>query len=174
MASKHDAAAAPDKELLRAVVDVLILGEPFVQSLWRASGLTLTQIRVLRAIQRGCPSAGALAHDVGVPPSSLSRMLERLDKRGLVVRDVDREDRRRVRIAVTAAGESFLNALPALADSPLGQALEDLGADEREALVRGVAALVAASRRRATAEAAEHEPERPEHEEEEAHDGRGT
>lgn len=137
-----------DRDLLRAVVDVLVLGEPFVLSLWQSSGLTLTQIRVLRAIQRTCTSAGALAQDAGIPPSSLSRILERLEERGLVVREVDRDDRRRVRIAVTAAGTSFLNALPALDRSPLGQAVADLDREERAALVRGVAALMAASRRR--------------------------
>jgi DNA-binding MarR family transcriptional regulator len=148
-ANQEDSETRPsDRDVLRAVVDVLVLGEPFVFSLWQASGLTLTQIRVLRAIQLTRPCAGDLAHDVGVPPSSLSRILERLEQRGLAMREIDRSDRRRVLITVTDAGASFLGTLPALDKSPLGQAVAELKGPEREAFIRGAAALVAAGRRR--------------------------
>jgi DNA-binding MarR family transcriptional regulator len=149
MASNRPSTPPPsERDVLKAVVDVLVLGEPFVLPLWQASGLTLTQVRVLRAIQRLRPCAGDLAHEVGVPPSSLSRILERLEQRGLAIREVDRSDRRRVLITLSDAGARILGALPALDKSPLGQAVADLGEAERRALVDGAAALVAASRRR--------------------------
>lgn len=148
----HGQFSNPDPELMRAVVDVLVLGEPYLLSLWQDSGLTLTQIRVLKSVHLSCPSAGLLAHEAGVPPSSLSRILERLEHRGLVMREIDREDRRRVRIVLTDAGSAFLGTLPRLGATPLGRALADLTQDEREAFMRGAAALAAASRRGGTAD----------------------
>ncbi len=142
---EHEPPSA-DLDVLRAVVDVLVIGEPFLLSLWQDSGLTLTQIRVLRAIERTRPCAIDLAHALDLPPSSLSRVLERLEQRGLALRAVDRADRRRIVISITEAGSAFLGTLPALDRSAVGRAVRDVGPEERAALIRGAAALVAASR----------------------------
>ncbi len=145
--SELGATSDSERNALRAVVEVLILGEPFALALSSASGLTLTQIRTLHIVRHGGVYAGSVAHALGVPASSLSRILERLEQRGLVARAVDRADRRRVVVAVTPAGAAFVDGLPGLGQSRIGQAVHALGEDEREALVRGVTALTEASRR---------------------------
>ena len=49
----------------------------------------------------------AIADQIGVPPSSLTGMVDTLVERGLVERRADPNDRRIVRIALTDAGRQF-------------------------------------------------------------------
>lgn len=128
--------------VLRAVVAVLSLGEPFLFSLWQSSDLSLSKVRVLRAVARGLGSAGAVAQAVGVPPSSLSRIMDRLEQRGLVVRRADPKDRRRVLVEVTDEGRATLQRLPSVMGSELRTRVDGMTEDERQAFLQGAAALV--------------------------------
>jgi DNA-binding MarR family transcriptional regulator len=134
------------RDALRAVFAVLAVGEPVVLALWRRSGLSLTQLNALRAVERGACSAGELAQQVGVPPSSLSRILERLEQRGLVERRTDPADRRRVRIALLPSGAATLAELRDVTATALVPAVEAMAPADRAALVRGAQALAAAAR----------------------------
>jgi DNA-binding MarR family transcriptional regulator len=125
---------------LRALVDVLAVGEDYLLSVRRTSGLTLTQVRVLKALMAQSLSAGDLARAAGVPGSSLTRLLERLEGAGLVARTPDPEDRRRVRLELTADGRYAVGNLESLAQGPLGRAVQAMSDGER-------AAFVAATRR---------------------------
>ncbi len=127
--------------VLAAVVAVLTLGEPFLFDLWRSSGFSLAQARVLRAVARGHASAGALAQAVSLPASSLSRILERLEERGLVVRRVDARDRRRILIETTDAGRTVLQSLPSFLQTELVRRVDAMSEEERQAFLRGVEAL---------------------------------
>src|SRR3990170_8086142 len=62
---------------------------------WVELGLTMTQLRVLfllRAEDGAC--AGALAERLRVTPSTLTRIVDRLARQGLVRRETDEDDRR--------------------------------------------------------------------------------
>lgn len=141
------------REALGAVIDVLSLGEQFLHAFWSTARLPLTHIRVLRAIERGCTSASSITRDVGIPPSSLSRIFDRLEQRGLITRQIDQEDRRRILVAFTSTGEAKLAEMPRLASTPLMSALHALSDEERQALVIGVSALVREARKTAGDEA---------------------
>ncbi len=140
-------------EAFGAVVDVLSLGEQYLQALWSSARLPLTHLRVLRAIERGCTSASSISHDLNIPPSSLSRIFDRLEQRGLITRQIDQEDRRRILVAFTPAGEAELADMPRLASTPLMSAVHALSDVERQALVIGVRALVREARTMARDEA---------------------
>lgn len=72
-------------------------------------GLTGSAMILLGSLHRGgAMSAVELARREGLQPQSLSRLLARLDKQGLIMRAVDPEDARRHVIAITAAGMATL------------------------------------------------------------------
>ncbi|MEU2154197.1 MarR family transcriptional regulator [Streptomyces sp. NPDC019396] len=67
---------------------------------------------ILSALARSGPrSAAALAGDVGLDRSGVTRRASRLEEAGLVRREPDPEDRRATLLALTAAGERTVGAL---------------------------------------------------------------
>lgn len=120
------------RDVVRAYLDVLALGEPLLHQLWHASGTSLSQFRVLRLLSQRSQTAGSLAEDAGLPKSSISRILERLEQRGFIVREWDQADRRRVRIRLTAQGEEALRNWPAEALEDLTAAAEAMSPEERQ------------------------------------------
>lgn len=76
--------------------------------------VTLTQYRSLVVLaSRGPQGVAALADAVAVTSPTASRMCERLVKKGLVTRRVDRRDRRQVRIALSPAGRHLVDTVTA-------------------------------------------------------------
>ncbi|MGD2217958.1 MAG: MarR family winged helix-turn-helix transcriptional regulator [Gemmatimonadales bacterium] len=78
-------------------------------------GLTGPQLVVLREIARlGEASAGQLARTVSLSQPTLTGILDRLERKGLVRRRRDSRDKRRVLVGVTRAGTRCLLAPPPL------------------------------------------------------------
>ena len=72
---------------------------------WVELGLTLTQLRVLFLLRaEDGASAGALAERLKVTPSTLTRIVDRVVRQGLVGRESDHGDRRLVRHHLSAKG----------------------------------------------------------------------
>jgi DNA-binding MarR family transcriptional regulator len=68
-------------------------------------------LRLLRAAHPGSLPTLALAARLVSRAPDITRLLDRLERRGLVMRDRPAEDRRLVRVSVTAAGLSLLREL---------------------------------------------------------------
>lgn len=78
-------------------------------------GLTGPQLAVLREAMRGrLPSVSALARGVHLSQPTVTGIVDRLERRGLVERNRDAADRRAVNIRVTAEGRKTLDAAPSL------------------------------------------------------------
>jgi DNA-binding MarR family transcriptional regulator len=80
------------------------------QSKWMARrfGVTGPQRFALRVVGREPDlSAGRLAEILKVHPSTLTGILQRLERRGFLARRVDASDRRRVRLDLTASGRAI-------------------------------------------------------------------
>jgi DNA-binding MarR family transcriptional regulator len=68
-------------------------------------GVTGPQRLVIRIVgQNAMMTARDIAGTLGIHPSTLTGVLARLEHQGLLQRHVDREDRRRARFELTAAG----------------------------------------------------------------------
>src|SRR5690349_240624 len=72
-------------------------------------GEGVLQFQVLSALRRSGPCAqNELAESIGQHPTGISRLLEELEQAGLVRRARNRLDRRKLVVAPTARGRSFL------------------------------------------------------------------
>jgi DNA-binding MarR family transcriptional regulator len=74
-------------------------------------GITMEQFHSLRRISMGVDSVSKLACDKSLSPSAVSRAVEVLVQKELVVREPRSEDRRKVRLVLTAHGQEQLDAL---------------------------------------------------------------
>lgn len=77
----------------------------------REHGVQFKHFLVLTSISHGHLSPGALAEALGMPPSEVSRALDVLSQKGLVRRELDPEDLRRMKLALTPAGEAVLTGM---------------------------------------------------------------
>ena len=139
-------AAVPtnSRELLRAFLDAVTLAEPLQGRVWAASQLTLTQARALRRLAAAPKSLGELGGELGLAPPSVTRIVDRLEERGLIERRRDPDDRRRVVAAILPAGEALLTSIPLLQGSPIGRAAESLSPADRDRITTALRDLVAA------------------------------
>ena len=88
-----------------------------------------------------------LAGHMGVTSGTMSLTIDRLERKGYVVRLRDAADRRRVNVRLTSAGVRVREASSVL-DPPLVEALvARLTDEEREAAVRGLGLLAVAAQR---------------------------
>ena len=81
--------------------------------LLESHGVTGPQLATLQEAARiGESPVSALARNVHVSHSTMTGILDRLEKRGLVTRTRDKNDRRRVTVSVTDRGQAVLDDAP--------------------------------------------------------------
>lgn len=112
---------------------------------WAVLGLTMTQLRVLFLLrsEEGL-SARALAAGLGVTPSTLTRIMDRLVRNHLVRREEDRDDRRLVRHYLSGAGRRSVEELERTGRAHMDDLLQLLSHDQIERLVFALRDLSAA------------------------------
>jgi DNA-binding MarR family transcriptional regulator len=94
-------------------------------------------------------SVNDLARHMGVTPATMSLALDRLERKGFVVRARDGVDRRRVHIRLTSAGVRIREAASVLDPARVETLLLRLTDEERDAAIGGLALLAAAAHRAA-------------------------
>lgn len=100
-------------ELLRAIRRITRAVDVQSKRVTRASGLTIPQIVILQSLQeRGPLSTGGLATEISLSAPTVTTVLDRLEKRGLVRRTRKPEDRRIVLTELTAHGREILAQAP--------------------------------------------------------------
>ena len=103
--------------------------------------LSPTQYNVLR-ILRGAGNGGASCKDIGgrmvTPDPDITRLMDRLERRGLLTRDRAKEDRRVVTHKLTPAGLELVNAL----DDPIEQTHREIMRHMAKGKLRELVALL--------------------------------
>jgi long-chain acyl-CoA synthetase len=103
--------------------------------------LSMPQYRMLIFLaEGGAAAASALAGKLGVSRPSVTALVDGLVGRGLVERQPDPADRRRVRHAVTAEGLDALERADEAVTARLVEVAERVGGDERATAFAGLAA----------------------------------
>ena len=92
---------------------------------------------------------------LGLAPPSITRLIDRLEERGLIERRRDAADRRKVVAAILPAGRRLISSLPQLERSPIGEAVLQLRPSDRKRIAAAFAEFVRAVR---AAEETEAEP----------------
>jgi DNA-binding MarR family transcriptional regulator len=108
--------------------------------------ITLTQLSVLRALRNGPQTVGRLGSDVGLSPASVTRLVDRLERRKLVARSREAADRRRVDVQLTTAGERLLGEAKIFRGSEMLQAVEAMTSEERQRMTAALRRFVDLSR----------------------------
>lgn len=97
--------------------------------------LTAPQVVCLQALLRaGRLTPGSLAQEVSASQATVTGILDRLELRGLVRRDRDAEDRRRVHITLTETGHSVATLAPSALQTSFEARLLRLTTDEQHAI----------------------------------------
>ncbi|WP_409177979.1 MarR family winged helix-turn-helix transcriptional regulator [Brevibacillus fortis] len=100
------------------------------------SGLTGPQFYILHQLeQKEKCTVGELAESMGVKPSAITAMVDRLDKHGFVARDRDEEDRRVVYISLRDSGKDILQVAKQNRREKLNKMFSHLTEDELQQFV---------------------------------------
>ncbi|WP_192247729.1 MarR family winged helix-turn-helix transcriptional regulator [Mesorhizobium silamurunense] len=105
-------------------------------------GLTRPEWRTLSGLgQRGTMTATELGEQSAMHKTKVSRAVAELERRRWLTRNPDRNDRRIEHLALTRAGLAAYREMVSLANAFERELLARLSAEERAAIVKGVAAL---------------------------------
>jgi DNA-binding MarR family transcriptional regulator len=110
--------------------------------------VTMAQMRVLMLLSAvGEARMSDLAHQLGISPSTLSSLVDRLIEAGLATRREDSRDRRSVLVTLAPAGSKMLDQFNELGADALRSLLEQLDGSEIVTVNKAIELLVAAARR---------------------------
>jgi len=88
--------------------------------------------RLLFSLKGGACRAGFLAHEAKISPSTITEVVEGLEHDGLVRREADADDRRAVRVALTAEGRRHLQRFEQAMALALADTLHGLTSAQRQ------------------------------------------
>ena len=139
--AEHDATVV--MESLRRIVRAARMSTTAAE---RDVGVSMAQLFVLRQLA-GEPgqSLKDLAARARTTQSSVSEVVARLVKRGLVARRAASSDRRRAELTITPRGRALLDRAPETIQERLLDGLRRLDRAERQTLARGMEAWLRAS-----------------------------
>ena len=108
--------------------------------------VTLPQFRAMVLLEaRGAMTVAELAGELGVAPSTASRMCDRLVTKKLVRRTIDRADRRRMRLTLHAAVHELIAASTKRRKQQIARLIKTIPATERLQLSAALRMLVDAA-----------------------------
>jgi DNA-binding MarR family transcriptional regulator len=147
-ASGRGAPTAEDEatahEMLRAIRRILRRVALHSRGMSRDLGLTLPQVLVLRAIGEsgGAPTARDVAARVQLSPATVSGILDRVERLGLLARARSTTDRRRVLLTLTERGRERIRDTPAPLQEEFAARVGGLPASEQRELLRSLEKVV--------------------------------
>lgn len=142
MSRSGDAATTAAIVALRRIVRQLRLADREIEA---ACGLSVAQLFVLHQLAAAAPlSVAEVAERTLTDPSSVSTVIARLTREGLVVRNASKTDRRRVEISLTARGRRLVEKAPQVPQSAMIDAIRRMSAKRRAEVVRSLELLSAA------------------------------
>ena len=114
------------------------------RNLQKQSGLTTSQLLVLEAIQKlDDPTPKAIAKEIVLSQATVTSIVDRLQKRGLVQRQKSTTDKRSVQIKLSSEGEEKLKESPEILQSEFLQKYRKLESWERQMLIASLSRIAA-------------------------------
>jgi DNA-binding MarR family transcriptional regulator len=140
MATKADSALTT--ELVDAMVQLSFAVHDALARLAAAHDLSVTQLRLLGILRDRTPPMTAIAEHLGLDRSSVTGLIDRAERRGLVTRIPSTDDARVTLVRATPSGLDLVRRLAALVSTEIDTLLGPLGRVEREGLVRVAASIL--------------------------------
>ncbi|HEX7048427.1 MAG TPA: MarR family transcriptional regulator [Gammaproteobacteria bacterium] len=105
--------------------------------------LTGPQLVCVRHLLRFGPTApGTLARRISLSPATVTGIVDRLEKRGLVTRARSVDDKRKVEIALTDEGRNLVGQMPPPLHETFSRRLGELPVEQQEEIDRVLAKIV--------------------------------
>ncbi len=137
-------------ELIKEIIDlqrkVDRARRQYELDVWMGLPLTMAQLKSLFFISnQGGTHSGKLALALGVTPTNVTGIIDRLVKQGLVSRTEDAQDRRVALLQATVKGEELVVKLRERRRSYLSEVLANLNLNELATLAQGLKLLAGAA-----------------------------
>jgi DNA-binding MarR family transcriptional regulator len=100
------------EDVLTALRRVIRATDLHSKHLEKTAGLTAPQLLLLRLLRDGELSPGSLARQMSLSQATVTTIIDRLERRGLVTRRRGESDKRKVYADLTAAGKRALEGAP--------------------------------------------------------------
>jgi DNA-binding MarR family transcriptional regulator len=101
--------------------------------------VTLPQFRALVVLSsRGPQTVGGLAEFLGVHPSTATRLVDRLHRKGLATRRPTGDDRRMIEVSLSESGRAIVDQVTARRRTRIARIVERIPERERAGLVRAL------------------------------------
>jgi DNA-binding MarR family transcriptional regulator len=111
-----------------------------------AEEVTLAQYRTLVVLaSRGAQNLNNLADAIGVTPATATRMCDRLVNKELIVRRSDNDDRRTIRIELSAKGRRLVNDVTDRRRQEIGTILESISPTDQVIFAKALTRFAAAA-----------------------------
>ena len=122
-------------DILVSLRRIMRAADIFSQKLMKSSGLTAPQLLLMQGIDReGSPSLSTLARHLVVSQATVTRIMDRLERAGLVQRERSSTDKRVVNVTLTEAGRDKLARAPEPLQEEFLRRFRDLDAWEQQML----------------------------------------
>lgn len=131
---KQNKTPAAGESLLDALVPVAFVTMAVLNRIGAENDLSLTLIRLLGILHDRRLRMVELAHHLGLEKQTVSGLIARAEKRGLVARAPNAEDRRAVDIFLTSEGAELIARLRAQGHQALAPLTRSLSAAEQQRL----------------------------------------
>jgi DNA-binding MarR family transcriptional regulator len=125
-----------EEEVLVALRRVIRATDLHSKQLSKTSGLTAPQILLLNAIRNNEEvTIGKIANDISLSQATVTTILDRLEKRGLVYRERSTQDKRKVHVHLTDEGEETTRNAPTPLQEHFARQFNDLHEWEQSMLI---------------------------------------
>lgn len=105
------------------------------------SKLSFSETSVLYYVRHGVTTSGVIAKRMQITARAVTGIVDRLEQAGLLARQHDEVDRRRIQLVLTTEGQDAIDFVEVDVLAPLIERIEKLDPAEREVLLRGMTIL---------------------------------
>jgi MarR family transcriptional regulator, lower aerobic nicotinate degradation pathway regulator len=138
--------AAADLGLVDALAQLSFLVHDELAQIAGEHDLSIVQTRLLGILRDRQPTMNALGRQLGLDKSSISGLVDRAERRGLVARSVSATDRRAFEVSISETGRLLAEQVAATFAERIETLVAPLPASERHVLCQLAAQIVVADR----------------------------
>jgi DNA-binding MarR family transcriptional regulator len=132
-----------DLRILRSLRRIIRSVEIYSKKLASQYQVTGPQLICLLTISDKAPlTATKIAREIHLSPSTVVGVLDRLEEKGLIARQRDKQDRRRVYITLTETGADLVSSAPSPLQDKLADALKALSELEQSTIALALERVV--------------------------------